>query len=134
MDVTGKNAALVMLTFLQADCKNAEYRTELLSLVQEINPARDINWNGLSDDPMDDGFLEADGHHISNITALRDILPSVELQQPGEFYYFNRVCGISLLKNLTRWHFTCKHSMMQLTLGLDAFKCIRQAMQCRNYG
>lgn len=106
MEVTGKNAALVMLTFLQADCRNAEFRTELSSLGQEMNSARDINWNGLIDDPMDDGLLEADGHLICNITVQdQDIQPSVELQQPGEFY-FNRVCGISLLKNLTRWHFS----------------------------
>lgn len=113
MDVTGKNTALVMLTFLQGDCRNAEYRTELLSLGKELNPAMDINWNGFSDDTMDDGLLEADGHSIVNIRNLRVIGPSVEVRQPGEFYYINRVCGTSLLHNLTRWHFTCKHSMMQ---------------------
>lgn len=82
---SGQNAALVILAFLQADCRNAEYRKELLSLGQEINPAWDINWNGFREDPVDDGDLETDGHLSSCITASRDdIQPSVELQRPGE--------------------------------------------------
>lgn len=82
---SGQNAALVILAFLQADCRNAEYRKELLSLGQEINTAWDINWNGFREDPVDDGDLETDGHLSSCVRASRDdIQPSVELQRPGE--------------------------------------------------
>lgn len=132
MDVTGENAALVMLTFLQADCRDAEYRKELLSLGQEINPARDINWNGLIDESTDDGLLEADGHHICNITALQDIRPSVELLQPGEFYYFNRVCVISLPEKIYKLRFTRKHATDTWIIRTSVHS-LSYAMQKYNY-
>lgn len=81
----GQNTALVILAFLQADCTNAEYRKEILSLSQEIHITRDINWNGFREDPQEYGALETDGHLSSCIKASRDdIQPSVELQRPGE--------------------------------------------------
>ncbi len=85
VDVTsGQNAALVMFAFLQADCKNSDYRQELLSLGQELNSAWDVNCNGVNIDPLEDGDIETDGHLNSCILdALGDIQPSVELQQPG---------------------------------------------------
>ncbi|XP_073328030.1 BH3 interacting domain death agonist [Pagrus major] len=80
---SGKNAALVILAFLQADCRDSEYSKNLQSLVQEINLNRDINCNGLGEDHLEDGDLESDGGHLSgSITdAVRDIQPSVGL--PG---------------------------------------------------
>lgn len=82
---SGQNTALVILAFLQADCRNAEYRKEILSLGQEINLTRDINWNGFWEDSQDDGALETDGHLSSCIKASRDdIHPSVDLQRPGQ--------------------------------------------------
>lgn len=79
----GQNAALVILAFLQADCRTSEYGKELLSLGKELNLTRDINFNGPRRDALDDGDLETDGHLSSCITAsLDDIQPSVELQWP----------------------------------------------------
>lgn len=85
VDLTrGQNAALVIFAFLQADCRNSDYRQELISLGQEINNSRDINCNGLSIDPLEDGDIETDGHLPTCITcSLGDIRPSVDLQQPG---------------------------------------------------
>lgn len=80
----GQNAALVVFAFLQADCRNSDYRRELLSLRQEIHHSRDINCNGLDIHPYEDGDIETDGHLPSCITcSLDDIQPSVELQQRG---------------------------------------------------
>lgn len=81
---SGQNAALVILAFLQADCGDSEYSEELYFLAQEINVNRDINCNGLGEDPSEDGYLESDGGHLCGcITdAVRDIQPSVGL--PGE--------------------------------------------------
>lgn len=80
---SGQNAALVILAFLQADCGDSEYSEELYFLAQEINVNRDINCNGLGEDPSEDGYLESDGGHLCGcITdAVRDIQPSVGL--PG---------------------------------------------------
>ncbi|XP_075938275.1 BH3 interacting domain death agonist [Anarhichas minor] len=76
---SGHNFALVILSFLQADCGTSEYRKELLSLGKDFNLTRDINGPR-----PDDGGLETDGHlSSSSITAaLCDIEPSVELQWP----------------------------------------------------
>ncbi|KAM7003454.1 BH3 interacting domain death agonist [Tautogolabrus adspersus] len=77
----GPNAALLVLTFLQADCRNPEYRKELLSLGQEIHLTRDINSPRKDAGSLEDGDLETDGHLSSFIRAsLDDIQPSVELQ------------------------------------------------------
>ncbi|XP_074487966.1 BH3 interacting domain death agonist isoform X2 [Sebastes fasciatus] len=82
---SGQTAALVMLAFLQADCRAAaEYQKELLSLGKDFNLTRDINSNGPRIDALEDGDLETDGHLASSITAdLGDLQPSVELQWPG---------------------------------------------------
>lgn len=78
---SGQNTALLVLTFLQADCGNAEYRKEILSLGQEINLAWDINWNGFREDED----LETDGHLSTCVTGFGfGVEPSLELQQPGE--------------------------------------------------
>lgn len=93
---SGQNTALVILAFLQADCTNAEYRNEIFSLGQEINRTRDINWNGLREDPLDDGALETDGHLSICIKASRDdIQPSVDLQRPGQLSTLFSVCWMS---------------------------------------
>lgn len=80
-----QDAALVILTFLQADCSNSQYSRELLSLGKDLNLTRDINCNGTSINALDDGDLETDGH-LPNYTSvsLNDIQPSVELQWPSE--------------------------------------------------
>ncbi|XP_044049388.1 BH3 interacting domain death agonist [Siniperca chuatsi] len=78
-----QNAALVILAFLQADCRNSEYGKELLSLGQEINLTWDISCNGPRKNALDDGELETDGHPaICKAPSLEDIQPSVELQRP----------------------------------------------------
>ncbi|XP_060892654.1 BH3 interacting domain death agonist [Labrus mixtus] len=65
----GPNAALLVLTFLQADCRNSEYLKELHSLGQEFHLR------------LEEGELETDGHLPVFIRAsLDDIQPSVELQ------------------------------------------------------
>ncbi|XP_031722745.1 BH3 interacting domain death agonist [Anarrhichthys ocellatus] len=75
---SGHNVALVILSFLQADCGTSEYGKELLSLGKDFNLTRDINGPR-----PDDGGLETDGHLSSSITAaLLDVEPSVELQWP----------------------------------------------------
>lgn len=78
-----QNVALVILAFLQVDCRSSEYNKELLSLQQELS--RDINYNGPWRDPAVDGDLETDGHISSSsiIAVLGDLQPSVELQWPG---------------------------------------------------
>ncbi|KAK9517003.1 hypothetical protein VZT92_024901 [Zoarces viviparus] len=81
---SGQNVALVILSFLQADCGTSEYRKELLSLGKDFNLTRDINLNGPR---PDDGDLETDGHVCSgsSVTAARgDVAPSLELQWPRD--------------------------------------------------
>ncbi|XP_070828726.1 BH3 interacting domain death agonist [Chaetodon trifascialis] len=74
---SGQNTALVILAFLQADCRDSEYGQELFSLRQEINI-------GLRKEPLDDGDLETDGHLPRCFTVSLDhIQPSVEPQRPG---------------------------------------------------
>ncbi|XP_034390501.1 BH3 interacting domain death agonist [Cyclopterus lumpus] len=80
---TGQNGALVILAFLQADCRTSEYGKELLSLGEDFNLTRDVHSSGFRRDVLEDGDLETDGHVSSCITpAFRDIQPSVELQWP----------------------------------------------------
>ncbi|XP_060932658.1 BH3 interacting domain death agonist isoform X2 [Limanda limanda] len=83
MDVPGgSSAALVMLAFLQADCRGAEIQKELHSLGNELHVThRDINCNGPRVDPSEDGDLETDGHleYESVHMDLQGIQPVVEL-------------------------------------------------------
>ncbi|XP_034542437.1 BH3 interacting domain death agonist [Notolabrus celidotus] len=75
----GQNAALVVLTFLQADYRNPEYGKELHSLGREICLARDINANDPLKDGVDDGDLQTDGHQISCVRAsLQGLQPSAD--------------------------------------------------------
>ncbi|XP_070687322.1 BH3 interacting domain death agonist [Pempheris klunzingeri] len=79
--ISGENAALVCLVFLQADCSNAEYRKGLLSLGKDMHLTRDINCNGAGTDALDDGDLETDGYMPSCTSAFpNDFLPVVDLQ------------------------------------------------------
>ncbi|XP_033181898.1 BH3 interacting domain death agonist [Anabas testudineus] len=76
-----QNAALVIFTFLQADCINTEYCKELISLGKEYDP----NCNGPRIDTLDDGDLETDGHLPTSLTiALDGVLPSVQLHRNPE--------------------------------------------------
>ncbi|XP_068613302.1 BH3-interacting domain death agonist-like [Brachionichthys hirsutus] len=76
---SGENGAMVMLAFLQADCRNPDYREELISLGQDLNLTWDVDFSGWREDIEFDGFLS------SSISAgIRDIQPSVELQRPGD--------------------------------------------------
>lgn len=90
MDVLDKlsceaDTALVILSFLQADYKSAEYRDELLSLSQEISQARSIDLNGCTDASLDDGYLQTDGSRSSCITfRLCAAQPAEALQMLGE--------------------------------------------------
>uniref|UniRef100_A0A3Q3EY88 BH3-interacting domain death agonist n=1 Tax=Labrus bergylta TaxID=56723 RepID=A0A3Q3EY88_9LABR len=71
------NAALLVLTFLQADCRNSECVKELHSLGQELHLR------------LEDGDLETDGHLPVFIRAsLDDIQPSVELQNRAKYVRF----------------------------------------------
>lgn len=75
------NTALVVLAFLQRDCKNADYRKEILSLSHDLSLS--LEW--VTDFRLDDGDLESDGHLPSCITVSRDdIRATVGLQRPGE--------------------------------------------------
>jgi len=85
----GQNAALVILAFLQTDCRTSPYGEELLSLGKDFNLTRDVHSTG---DLLEDGDLETDGHVTSCITAaLSDIQPSVELQWPREYLSSARI-------------------------------------------
>lgn len=90
MDVLDKlgresDTALVILSFLQADCKSAEYRDELLSLGQGVSPTRGFELHGCTDASVDDGYLETDGSRSSCITfCLRGAQPAEALQRPSE--------------------------------------------------
>ncbi|KAL6107119.1 uncharacterized protein ACO6RY_10816 [Pungitius sinensis] len=84
MDALGEQkAALVVLAFLQADCKSPGYRKELNALGEDFQLTRNIDLGVPARDAPGDGDLETDGHMSSCITAaLGDIQPSVELQWP----------------------------------------------------
>ncbi|XP_028263805.1 BH3 interacting domain death agonist [Parambassis ranga] len=84
----GPNTALVVLSFLQADCRSSEYREELLSLGQIINNKSCIQ-------SFDDGGFETDGHLPSKV-SLSDIHPSVELlglRNPVEAEAIQEIAG-----------------------------------------
>ncbi|XP_072770011.1 BH3 interacting domain death agonist [Nerophis lumbriciformis] len=73
-----QNAALVVLSFLHADCGNDEFGQAVVSLGKELTNT----WATCRDD---DGALEIDGHLPSNSIAafIDDIEPLVELNWPG---------------------------------------------------
>lgn len=73
--------ALVILSFLQADYKNANYRDELVSLEQEV--IQGIDLNGCTRASLDDACLETDGSQSTGITFR---LRGVELQRLGEVW------------------------------------------------
>ncbi|KAM6927151.1 BH3 interacting domain death agonist [Lycodopsis pacificus] len=80
---SGQDVALVILSFLQADCGTSEYGKELLSLEKDFNLTRDINLNGPR---SDDGDLETDGHVCSSVitAALGNRAETAEIQQLAE--------------------------------------------------
>lgn len=79
----GQNAPLVILTFLQADCRISDYDEELRDLGKGLT--RDNNCNGSCRDSEDNGDLETDGHlPVCISVSLDDIQPSVQLHRPGE--------------------------------------------------
>ncbi|XP_069018655.1 BH3 interacting domain death agonist isoform X2 [Embiotoca jacksoni] len=80
----GPNAALVIFSFLQADCRNPHYSKELLSLGKDLDFTPDINCKGPRIHSLDDGYLETDGHLPIRQMILSDIQPSVELQWPRD--------------------------------------------------
>ncbi|XP_036962697.1 BH3 interacting domain death agonist isoform X2 [Acanthopagrus latus] len=83
-----QNAALVIFTFLQADCGDSEYGEELRSLGQEINPNRDINCRGFGEDSSEDGYLESDiqpsvglpGNHAEVLVQIAQELREIAAQ------------------------------------------------------
>lgn len=78
------DTALVILSFLQADFKGAEFRDELLSLGQELS--QEFHLKGSTDASPDDGYLETDGSRTSCITfRLHGVEPAEGPQRPGEF-------------------------------------------------
>lgn len=79
----GQNTALVILDFLQADCRNADYDKELHSLGRDLNITREVPCSDPRIQDVDDGDLETDGHLPSCIAvSLDDIRPAVELLWP----------------------------------------------------
>lgn len=62
------DAALLIVSFLQADYKSAEYRDELLSLGQEVGRSRAVDLNGCTGASPDIEYVEADGSKTSSIT------------------------------------------------------------------
>lgn len=94
MDVLGNlgcdpETALVILSFLQAEHRSAEYGKELLSLGQELT--RNIHLNGCTGASEDDGHLETDGSRSTCVTFRLD---GPEVQRLGEFRLCVRVCVI----------------------------------------
>lgn len=82
----GQNKALVVLAFLQADCRNSEFSKELQFLRKDPSLARDINSNESWGESLDDGNLETDGHLPPSSAFLGDIQPSVDLQWPSKYH------------------------------------------------
>ncbi|XP_008290571.1 BH3 interacting domain death agonist isoform X2 [Stegastes partitus] len=84
----GQNASLVMLAFLQADCRDSDYSKELNSLGTHLNLTKDINSNSHWPDSQEDEGLECDGHlpcSSSSITELlHGIQPVAELRWPQD--------------------------------------------------
>ncbi|KAM9377402.1 BH3 interacting domain death agonist isoform 2-T4 [Pholidichthys leucotaenia] len=80
----GKNAALVIFAFLQADCQSSDFNTALLSLGKEFNLTRDINCDEKTTDSQDRD-VECDGYLPTSITgSLADLQPLVDLQWPRD--------------------------------------------------
>lgn len=98
--------ALVILSFLQADYKSAEYRDELLSVGQELSRTRGTDLNGCKDASLDDGCLETDGSRSSCITfRLSGAQPAEALQRLGEL----RFCDMNSVRCFQFYdhHFKC---------------------------
>lgn len=84
-NLNAQNASLVILAFLQADCRDSEYRKELISLGSHLNLTRDINSNDPWIESSEDEGLECDGHLQSSIRDyVQDLQPLVELQWPRD--------------------------------------------------
>uniref|UniRef100_A0A1A7W6V0 BH3-interacting domain death agonist n=2 Tax=Iconisemion striatum TaxID=60296 RepID=A0A1A7W6V0_9TELE len=76
-----QDAALVIVAFLQADCRDQFYRKELISLCNELAVEWDINRNEHKINTQDYGELETDGHLPGSIRlSIDDIQPQVDLQ------------------------------------------------------
>lgn len=96
LDNREADTALVILTFLQADYKSAEYRDELLSLGQEVRQTRGIELNGCAEAFLDDGCLETDGSRSSCITFdLSGAQPAEALQRLGQLC----VCDVKSVRS-----------------------------------
>lgn len=79
------DAALLIVSFLQADYKSAEYRDELVSLGQEVGRTRAADLNGYAGASPDIEYVEADGSRTSSITFYPlGAQPAEPLQRPGE--------------------------------------------------
>lgn len=79
------DAALLIVSFLQADHKSADYRDELVSLGQEVGRTRAVDVNGCTDASADIECLEADGSGASCVTFYPLGAQSAEpLQRLGE--------------------------------------------------
>ncbi|XP_077372043.1 BH3 interacting domain death agonist isoform X2 [Festucalex cinctus] len=76
--LTGEqNATLVLLSFLQADCSNAQYNAAVNSLGKELTET----WRSSCEEEC--GVIECDGNLSTTIGSIDDIEPLVELYWPG---------------------------------------------------
>ncbi|XP_068507255.1 BH3 interacting domain death agonist [Syngnathus scovelli] len=72
-----QNAALVVLSFLQADCIDVQYNKAVCSLGSELRKT----WSSCEED---DGVIESDGYlPISNADLIAGMEPGVEHYWPG---------------------------------------------------
>ncbi|KAM9815297.1 BH3-interacting domain death agonist-like [Syngnathus typhle] len=73
-----QNAALVVLSFLQADCSDVQYNKAVCSLGNELTKT----WRSSCEE--DDGVIESDGYlPISNADLIAGMEPGVEHYWPG---------------------------------------------------
>ncbi|XP_077424165.1 BH3 interacting domain death agonist isoform X2 [Vanacampus margaritifer] len=72
-----QNATLVLLSFLQADCSNAQYNTAVNSLGKELKKT----WRSSCEEEF--GVIECDSYLPTTIGSFDDIEPPVEHYWPG---------------------------------------------------
>uniref|UniRef100_A0A669EVJ0 BH3-interacting domain death agonist n=1 Tax=Oreochromis niloticus TaxID=8128 RepID=A0A669EVJ0_ORENI len=77
-------ASELIFAFLQEGHESAGYMKELHSLGEQLKFSWDINSNGHDTRNLDNGELETDGYHPSNIgLSMQDLHPIVDLQIRG---------------------------------------------------
>lgn len=85
LSTTRVTASELIFAFLQEGHESASYMKELHSLGEQYKFSWDINSNGHDARNLDNGELETDGYHPSNIgVSMQDLHPIVDLQIRGK--------------------------------------------------